>query len=144
MSKACDDGIPLVLVDSESESKRAFFAAASHIAQALASRQLAVSKAANASQLRYEPTRGLVLRFMSGPHEGGEYVLDNEKLLELRGADLDAPALDVQTARLALHGVEECRTESDGAAALLRWRDGRETIVPFESIVGLATGAEAR
>lgn len=137
MSNACDEGTPLVLVDSESESKRAFISAASHIAKVLASRQLAVTRTPNSSQLRYEPTRGLVLRFLSGPHEGGEFVLGNEQLLELRGAD----ALEVKTARLALHGVEECKTESDAAAVLLRWRDGQDTIVPFDTVVRLATNA---
>jgi hypothetical protein len=143
MSKACDEGTPLVLAESETESKRAFFSAASHIAEVLASRQLTVSKAANSSQLRYEPTRGLVLRFFSGPQEGGEFVLGNEKLLELRGTEPDVGALTVRTARLALHSVEECKTDSDRAAALLRWRDGRETIVPFETVVRLATSAES-
>eukprot|EP00962_Isochrysis_galbana_P020264 scaffold5907_cov120-Isochrysis_galbana.AAC.19 len=142
MSHACDVGTPLVLVDSDIESKRVFFLAASHMAKVLASRHLAISKAANSSQLRYEPMRGLVLRFLSGPHEGGEFVLGNEKLLELRGAEPDGDALGVKTARLALHGIEECKTESNKAAALLRWRDGRETIVPFDTVVRLATRAE--
>jgi len=127
VSAACDESIPVVLLESDSESKHAFLSAADHLAKVLATRQIATRSMSNASRLFYDPTRGLVLRFWSGPHEGREFILDQKRLSMLKGSDADSAVL--------LANVEECTTDAQEAGARLRWCDGQEKVVTYHEIV---------
>ena len=82
---------------------------------------------------RYDPKRGLVLRVLSGDHEGREFVLSKAALHALRGGagagDASAPLLDT---------VEPCETEAGQPGAKLYWCGGGATVVPLGDFPHLA------
>ena len=139
MSAACDVGTPLVLVESQSESKRAFLAAAEHLAAVLASRRHAMSRQAAAPQLRFDPARGLVLRVLS---EGSEFVLANETIHKLR--EERAGGLGSQPGSLMFEAVEECQTEAGEPGARLVWSDGGAFIMALDEVKRMAHGQASR
>ena len=168
VSEACDEGVPLVLSRPRSAAARALREAAARLAHAVARVQRPAHGSGGGSggsgdaQLMFDPSRGIVLRMLSGLDEGRELVLSPESIRRLPGAPPLAPeaggnppaspaaaaaaAKRVPVSGLSMRrvaewakertveGVTGARTGAEDAAAavIIRWEGGGESVVLLE------------
>jgi hypothetical protein len=129
VNDACDEGSPVVVARPDSATAHALRAAAAQLTTRLAQLQRPHA-APPAPQLRYDPTRGIVMRVLHGVDEGREFVLPREALAALPGAP-DAARRDPLSALPA--GLSMGVAEGE-PAVVVRWDDGGESKLPLDEL----------
>lgn len=154
VSEACDEGAPVVTARPDSETSTQLRAAAARLTYDLAHlmRPQSGSGAASqvASQLRFDPQRGLVLRVLQGVDEGREFVVGRQALAQLPGGPLgpgsDGSALSDATAKGGVPypaKVNLGATVDGDEAAVISWEGGKESRLSYDELKQLAMAAEA-
>lgn len=104
---------------------------ATYLVDRLAERQRADVAAGRDGMLRFEPTRGIVLRVLAGADEGGEFVLPRDAFAALPGAPATGADRPVE--------VTACVTSEGEAAARVVWGDGAAAELTYRELKRRAT-----
>ena len=128
---ANDAGSPFVAANVHSTTATTFRDLAAHTVVQIAERQLSEVATGHNGVCRYEPARGIVLRYLAGQDEGGEYVLSRASLASLAGAppDQGEHPMDVQS----------LTTDQGEPAVRLSWQGGSELVLPYREVKRLAS-----
>jgi len=130
VSGAADAGSPVVRSEGAAAANELFGALADTVVRRTHALQDELALQRNA-QLRFDPARGVVLRFFAGPDEGRELVLPRKELQRLPGA----PA---GSASQVPASVELCEGPERGIAVRVRWEGGGESSISLDDIKRIA------
>lgn len=133
VTEACDEGSPVMLSRPASETAAVMRAAAQQLVLDVA--RLRDPAAALRHHLRFDPARGLVLRVLHGPEEGGEFVIPRRALAALEGGPGSRSAAIPAAVSLVETGRGSGADKNREPAAMVRWEGGGQTVIACSELM---------